>query len=334
MNVKPSPAAQPLKRIVVAPPTPIAPAPTPAVTPVTVPAAAKPAAKKPVVAPKAPGFFARTKAAVIGWALGAIHGFAIKHPGFNRFLGNITGPIVKAKFNPLPGTKASDPGPEPLKAETIEAARKLMAERFKPAAGKAMIAISGGGDETVHCFVVSGVKPNGDVMITQALAQYSGRPEQYEGVGGWIRKQMDGFKHNKAEEMQGVVEESWSEYAVRSKRNSVVLMEVDADPQAIESALKDLKNMVGRPYDKTMLAASPATKASESGMYCTEISAWFVNRLLPGTVKMSEAGGGYPVFQVADHMRATDLKGGPLKVIYNGQNRLDVAGADPFPQDR
>ena len=44
-------------------------------------------------------------------------------------------------------------------------------------------------------------------------------------------------------------------------------------------------------------------------MYCTEISAWFVNQLRPGTIKTSTAMGGYPVFQVADHMRATDVNG-------------------------
>ena len=66
-------------------------------------------------------------------------------------------------------------------------------------------------------------------------------------------------------------------------------------------------------------------------MYCTEVSSWFVNRLKPGTVKQSTVGG-YPVYQVTDHMKATDVHKGPLKVLYNGENRLDIAGLDPFPK--
>ncbi len=80
-------------------------------------------------------------------------------------------------------------------------------------------------------------------------------------------------------------------------------------------------------------AADPATKATQEQMYCTEVSSWFINFLRPGTVKQSVASG-MPVYQVADHMRATDVHGGPLKVLYNGQNRLDVANLDPFPKDR
>ena len=302
------------------------PAPTPAS-----PAPSAPAAKAPTAAP-APGLLARTKTAVMEWALSTLHAVLRRLPGLNAFVGNFTGPIVKARFNPPPGVH-EDPGPAPLKAETIEAARKLMAERFKPAAGKVLIAISGGGKETVHCFVVSGVKPDGTVMITQALAQYGDRADAYEGLGGKIRKWMDGKKGNQGREMLGVVEEPWTAYAKRSKRNSIVLMEMDADPAKIQAALKDLKSFVGRPYDRTMLASDPATEASEAGMYCTEVSSWFVNRLAPGTVKMSKSSG-FPVFQVADHMRATDVHGGPLKVIYNGEQRLDLQNVDPFPKDR
>lgn len=318
----------------VRPPAPVAPVAPAVTTPVAPAPAAKPTpapAAKPVVAAKK-GLFARAKGAVVGKALQAVHFLLRTFPGLNAFVGNFTGPIVKARFNPPPG--AHDPsGPAPLEAATIEQARKLMAERFKPAAGKVVIGISGGGAETVHCFVVSGVKPDGTVMITQALAQYGDKVDAYEGLGGKIRKWMDGKKGLQAREMIGVVEDSWSSYAVRSKRNSVVLMEMDADPKKIEAALKDLKSFVGRPYDRTMLASDPATKATEAGMYCTEVSSWFVNRLRPGTIGMSKVSG-FPVFQVADHMRATDVHGGPLKVVYNGQERLDIKGVDPFPKDR
>ncbi len=320
------PVVQPPRPPVAVRPVVVAPTPAPPVAVKPAPAPVKPA-------PAAnPGRIARAKTAVMEWALATLHGLMNRFPRLNGFVGNITGPIVKARFNPPPGTHDA-PGPAPLEAATIEGARKLMAERFKPAAGKVVIGISGGGSETVHCFVVSGVKPDGTVMITQALAQYGQKTDAYEGLGGKIRKWMDGKKGNQGREMLGVVEESWSAYAVRSHRNSVVLMEMDADPEKIEAALRDLKSFVGRPYDRTMLASDPATKASEAGMYCTEVSSWFVNRLRPGTVKMSKSSG-YPVFQVADHMRATDVHGGPLKVLYNGQNRLDLKNVDPFPKDR
>lgn len=314
------------------PPVPVAVRPAvvaPGAVALTPSAVVTPPAAKPAPATQ-PGPLARAKTAAVEGALMMLHGLLNRFPGLNDFAGNIVGPFVKARFNPPPG---DDHGPAPLTAATIESARKLMAEHYKPAAGKVLIAIAGGGKETVHCFVVSGVKPDGTVMITQALAQYSDRPEAYEGLGGKIRKWMDGKKGNQTREMLGVVEDSWSAYAARSQRNSIVLMELDADPAKIEATLKDLKGLVGRPYDRTMLASSPATKASEAGMYCTEISAWFVNRLKPGTIKMSKVAG-YPVFQVADHIRATDVHGGPLKVLFNGQNRLDLQNVDPFPKDR
>jgi hypothetical protein len=264
--------------------------------------------------------------------LRSLHGWMARHPAIEKVVGDFTGPFVKARFNPLPG-KVVEHGPKPLQASTVEAARALMASRFKPTQGKALIGISGGGKETVHAFVVSGVKPDGTVMITQALAQYSDRPEVYSGPTGWVRKLLDRKLGNQPRQMTGVVEEDWSRYAVRAERNSIVLMEVEADPARIDGALRDLKRFVGRPYDRTMLANDPATAATEAGMYCTEVSSWFVNRLHPGTIKMSEVSG-YPAFQVVDHLRATDVHGGRLKVLYNGEGRLDVMGLDPFPADR
>ncbi|MEB3222559.1 MAG: hypothetical protein VKS61_10820 [Candidatus Sericytochromatia bacterium] len=269
---------------------------------------------------------------VKAWALKTLHGWMARHPRFARLVGDVTGPFVKRRFNPLPG-KVADVGPAPLRADTVEAARALMAGRFRPAEGKAIIGISGGGKETVHAFVVSGVKPDGSVLITQALAQYSDRPEIYDGPTGWLRKLLDRKLGNQPRQMMGVVEEDWTRYAARAERNSVVLMEVEADPAKLEATLRDLKRLVGRPYDRTMLASDPATAATEAGMYCTEVSSWFVNRLHPGTVKMSEVSG-YPAVQVVDHLRATDVHGGRLKVLYNGESRLDVKGLDPFPVDR
>ena len=38
-----------------------------------------------------------------------------------------------------------------------------------------------------------------------------------------------------------------------------------------------------------------------------------------------------PVFQVPDHLAATDVHGGALKVLYNGENRLDIVHNDPHP---
>jgi hypothetical protein len=183
----------------------------------------------------------------------------------------------------------------------------------------------------VHAFVVSGVTPDGKVKITQALAQYSDKPEDYKGLGGMIRKFLDKKLGNEPKQMQGVVEMDWSEYAKKYNRNTVVLMQLDADPAKAQAALKDLKGLVGKPYDQTMLGSTVATPASVSQMYCTEISSWFANTLKPGAIQPSMVGG-YPVFQVADHMKATDVHGGPLKVLYNGENRLDIEHNDPFPK--
>ncbi|MEB3197741.1 MAG: hypothetical protein VKP62_11110 [Candidatus Sericytochromatia bacterium] len=286
----------------------------------------------------APGAVSADKPSTAGakqQALAAVMGTAyrlmVHLPWLNRWVGEVSGAIVKARFNP-PADKPEGPSPAPLETATIESARQIMASHFKPREGKVVIGISGAGPETVHCFVVSGVKADGRVSITQALAQY-GEVEAYRGVGGLVRRAMDRLMGNQAREMRGVVEEDWNEYARRSQRNSVVLLELDADPARVQAVLQELKGLVGRPYDRTLLAAAPATRASEAAMYCTEVSSWFINKLRPGTVRMSKVSG-YPVFQVTDHMKATELHGGPLRVLYNGQGRLDVAALDPFPKDR
>ena len=289
----------------------------------------RPAAPAPApAAPATPGFGQRA----MGFAVEKIQALLVRSPRLNRALGHLSGPFIKQRFN-APAKPGAETGPAPLSAATIAEAQKIMAARFRPKEGKVLIGIAGGGKETVHAFVVSGVKPDGKVTITQALAQYSDRPEQYEGLGGWIRKKLDQKLGNEAKEMIGVVEDDWAAYARRSNRNSVVLLELDADPKQIEETLKQLKGLVGKPYDQTMLTSDPATAATEMAMYCTEISSWFVNRLRPGTIPRSEVSG-LSVYQVADHMRATDVHGGPLKVLYNGQNRLDLKKIDPFPQDR
>lgn len=263
-------------------------------------------------------------------ALPKVHDFLQRSPKLNDALSDLTSPLIKRKFN-APDKVASGAIAAPLMPKTIEEARAIMAARFKPAEGKVVIGISGGGKETVHAFVVSGVKPDGSVLITQALAQTSDQPEAYKGVSGKVSQLMDKMLGNKPNRMTGVVEEDWSRYAVRAKRNSIAILELDADPKVVQQALTEMKGLVGKPYDGTMLAADPATPATLQGMYCTEISAWFVNRIKPGTVKQSDILG-YPLYQVADHMKATDVHGGPLKVLFNGENRLDIKAANPFPK--
>jgi hypothetical protein len=250
---------------------------------------------------------------------------------FVKAIGNFAGPfIVKDLFNPW--AKAPEtPAPPPLSRDTIKTAETMMTERFRPKEGKVIIGISGGGAETVHAFIVTGVKPHGRVMITHALPSYSERAERYEGFGGAIRELLDRIKGNDSRALVGVAEQEWASYAAQSKRNTVVLLELDADPQTVQAALAELKTFIGRPYDSTMLAAEQATPASTAAFYCTELSSWFINRLRPGTVKMSSVKG-YPIFQVSDHMRATTLHGGPLKVLYNGENRLDIKGLNPIPR--
>lgn len=276
-----------------------------------------------------PGVLKRAEAAAVDGTMGFLHDELVKHPGFNDLMGNFTGPYVKHMFN-APAKAGAAAGPAMLKDATIEQARSIMAKAFDPAKGKAVIAISGGGDKTVHAFVVSGVDKDGHVQITQAIAQVNGKPEDYSGVGGFIRKSLDKLFHNPQEQMKGVVVEDWEEYAKRSQRNTVAIMQVDGDPKKVQETLKRLNGLVGKPYDRTMTASDPATPSSEQAMYCTEISAWFVNQLHPGTIKPSKVAG-MAVFQVADHMRASDAMGGPLKVLFNGENRLDLSHADPIP---
>lgn len=292
-------------------------------TPVSATAPVTPAAPKP------PGLLKRVETRMVDGTCGWLHDEMVRHTWVNNVVGDFTGPYVKHKFN-APAAPGAPEGPPPLKPETVEQARQIMAANFKPQQGKVLVCIAGGGDTTVHCFVVSGVTPDGHVQITQAIAQTNDKPEDYSGIGGFIRKMLDKLFHNPTQQMKGVVVEDWAEYAKRSGRNSIVIMELDTDPAKAQTALKKLQGLVGKPYDRTMTASDPATPSSEQAMYCTEISAWFVNQLRPGTIKTSIASG-FPVYQVADHMRATDINGGPLKVLYNGENRLDIAHADPHP---
>lgn len=259
-----------------------------------------------------------------------VHDLLQRSPQLNEALSDLTSPLIKRKFN-APSKAAAGAIAPPLNPKTIEEARALMAARFKPDEGKVLVGISGGGKETVHAFVVSGVKPDGSVLITQALAQTTEQAEAYTGLTGKVSKFMDKVLGNKPNRMQGVVEEDWSKYAVRAKRNSIAVLELEADPRAVKEALQEMKRLQGKPYDGTMLAADPATPATMQALYCTEVSSWFVNRLKPGTIKQSDILG-YPLYQVADHMKATTVHGGPLKVLFNGENRLDIKAADPFPK--
>lgn len=270
--------------------------------------------------------------AIEGLIMRGLYGAIVEDPALNTAVGYVTGPIVKHKFNapPAPGGH----GPPPLDATTVETARKVMAEHFRPDAGKVLVAIAGGGTTTVHAFVVSGVSPDGRVQITQAIAQTLDAPEDYHGVGGKVSKAMDAIERNTSLKMQGVVVADWATYAKISARNSVIVLELATTPAKARAALTALAGVVGRPYDRTMLAADPATVASTQAFYCTELTAWFINSLAPGTVKFSHVANGYPVIQVADHMRATTVHGGPLKVLFNGQDRLDLVALDPKPRDR
>lgn len=266
---------------------------------------------------------------VLTSTLSMTHDVLEKSPQLNEALGAVTGPIVKRMFNSP--DKPGQSGPAPLQAQTIEQARALMVQNFKPAAGKMLIGISGGGKKTVHSFVVSGIKPDGRVLITQAIAQVGSQPEDYRGIGGRVSQAMDKLLGNQPNKMKGVVEEDWNEYAARAHRNSIVLLEVDADPEKARHALEELSKLVGKPYDHTMLGSSATTTATQQQMYCTEITAWFVNAIRPGTIKPSDVYG-FSGFSVEDHLRATDAHGGPLKILFNGENRIDVAADSPYPQ--
>lgn len=273
-----------------------------------------------------------------------LHKWLLQSPQANRAVSHVTAPFVKAVGNlagPFivnnvfkPWAKPPQTNAPPLLSQaTIHQAERVMADRFRPQNGKVIIGISGSGFETVHCFVVSGVGPKGQVRVTHALPSYGEKPENYAGIGGAIREMLDKLNGNDTRALIGVTEQKWTEYAVQSKRNTIVLLELEAHPSAVAKTLRTLRTFLGRPYDKTLLAAETPTDATTAEFYCTELSAWLINTLRPGTVKMSSFGG-YPVFQVADHMRATDVHGGPLKVLYNGHDRLDIAGVNPLPRDR
>jgi|GEM_PF-2862405 len=258
------------------------------------------------------------------------HDAMVRSPALDRAVGHLSGPFVKHRFNAPPAPGAAT-GPRALSADTIEEARALMARHFRPEEGKILVGIAGTGRETVHTFVVSGVRDDGAVRITQALAQVTEVPEDRRGLGGAVSGLLDRWLGNAPGRMQGVVEEDWATYARRSGRNTVAVLQLEADPRRVQEALEDLKRFVGKPYDRTLLASETATAASQAGFYCTEVSSWFLNRIRPGTVKPSRLMG-YPVYQVSDHMRATEVHGGPLKVLYNGDDRLDFRALDPFPR--
>ncbi|HEY9723948.1 MAG TPA: hypothetical protein V6D47_18245 [Oscillatoriaceae cyanobacterium] len=274
----------------------------------------------------APSLVQRAEADVVG----GVHDVLTHSTLLNKMMSPFSGPFVKHMFN-APAKAGAYAGPAALTDLQIEQARKLMAANFKPQDGKVLIALSGGGGKTVHSFVVTGVGPDGKVQITQAIAQTGTKPETYKGVGGFIRKILDKILGNKPLQMQGVVTEDWSTYAKESQRNTFVLMQLDTTPQKAQDALQAVKADVGKPYDETMLSSDPATPATNQALYCTEVASSFVNGLLPGTVKQSTVSG-YPVFQVADFMRASDVNGGPLKVLSNVGNRLDIKDANPIPK--
>lgn len=290
----------------------------------------------PVVAPAAPepapGLFARVKAGVLGALVAGVTWLMRRSTWVNDAVGHLSGPFVKQRFN-APAKPGQDPGPAPLTEAQIKAAEAQLRANFDPAKGKVVVGIAGTEDETVHAFVVSRVLPDGTVMITQALAKSDGPPEEYKGLGGAISKFLDRKLGNEPRQMRGVVEEPWASYAARSHRNTAIVMSLQTDPAKAQEAISTLRSFVGRPYDKTMLAAEPATAASEAGMYCTEIAAWFVNKLAPGTVKMSK-NSGLAAFTVSDLMKATEVHGGPLRVHHNAEQRLDIRAADPHPKGR
>lgn len=278
-------------------------------------------------APKAaPSLLARGEAKV----LAGVHDVLVAHPTLNKMVSPFSGPFVKHMFN-APAKAGAAVGPAALTDAQIEQARALMAKEFNPQKGRVLVALSGGGAETVHGFVVTGVGPDGKVQITQAIAQTGNQPETYKGVGGFIRRMLDKILGNAPMQMKGVVNEDWSTYAKQSQRNTFVLMALDTTPQKAQAALAAVKADVGKPYDETMLASDPATPATNQALYCTEVASSFVNRILPGTVKESNVAG-YPVFQVADFMRASNVNGGPLKVLANAGNRLDIQHANPVPK--
>lgn len=289
--------------------------------------APRPASAASAEPPKKPGLMARA----LGGLANGLHDVCLHVPFLNRAFGVVAGPFIKQRFNPAPKPNQVQTWPDAFTPEEVRGLEAKMAQAFKPKEGKVLVALCGGGKETVHAFVVSGVSPDGHVKITQALAQTAGKPEDYSGVSGFIRKFLDRKLGNAPEQMIGVVEEDFASYALRSKRNTFVLLELDAEPAEAEKALQELKGLVGKPYDRTMMSGEKATSASQQEMYCTEISSWFVNRLKPGTIEQSRMYG-YPIYQVADHIKASSVHGGPLKVLANAGNRLDLEAVDPFPK--
>ena len=247
--------------------------------------------------------------------------------GLTNVVGYLTGPLVKHRFNgpQKPG------GPGPLSPADVEAARKAMVAHFHPKRGEVVVVVTGGGRETVHAAVVTGVSASGDVRIEQALAQTGSAPESYEGPLGVFSRGLDAWKGNAPVRMRGVLEDDWAHYAPLARRNTALVLSLAGDPDRARDALSRVRGWLGRPYDRCLLAAEPATPATDRELYCTEIVAAFLNRVRPGTVGMSVVTG-YRAFQVRDLMAATTLHGGPLQVRYNAGDRLDVAALDPFPR--
>jgi len=246
--------------------------------------------------------------------------------GLTEVVGHVTGPMVKHRFNgpQKPG------GPVPLSQADIEAARKAMVAHFHPERGEVVVLVTGGGRETVHAAVITGVSATGDVRIEQAIAQTGREPETYPGWLGGLSRWVDTRLGNSMFRMQGVLEDDWSRYAPAARRNTALVLSLQGDPARARSALGQVRGWIGRPYDRCLLAAEPATAATDREFYCTEIVAAYLNRVRPGVVGMSVVTG-YRAFQVRDLMAATTRHGGPLQVWFNAGDRLDVAGLDPFP---
>jgi hypothetical protein len=247
--------------------------------------------------------------------------------GLTDVVGHVTGPLVKFRFNgpQKPG------GPAPLSPLDVDAARQAMVAHFHPERGEVVVVVTGGGRETVHAAVVTGVSATGDVRIEQAIAQTGRDLETYAGPLGILSRMLDAWKGNAPVRMQGVLEDDWSRYAVAARRNTALVLSLQGEPVRARAALARVRDWIGRPYDRCLLAAEPATPASDRELYCTEIVAAFFNRVRPGTVGMSIVTG-YRAFQVRDLMAATTLHGGALHIRFNAGDRLDVAGLDPFPR--
>ncbi|MBF2054997.1 MAG: hypothetical protein IGS03_16235 [Candidatus Sericytochromatia bacterium] len=103
--------------------------------------------------------------------------------------------------------------------------------------------------------------------------------------------------------LRGVVREALSTYTRRVERDTFVVLRAQAQPAALQQAIRFAAQQVGKPYDSLFL------NASDERYYCTEL-VWQALRQMPGAPRVypNHVRFGWQMVTVEDLMDSPDLQ--------------------------